>query len=143
MEYACDAPGDRTWFRIETEEEAAQESVLMRHSMERYFCSAMSKARQSFSPPSTVFFEQEIGLKAHLRREMPLFLTLRDDSGTPLVTAMLPQAGHFVASFRPIILGRGNTDPYMKYADAIVALARHFRLTLDRARCYRCPPGRH
>lgn len=143
MRYVCDAPGGRTWFRIETQEEATIESELMRHSMERHFCTEMDKAKQTFHPPSSVFFEQEIGLKAHLQREMPLFLTLRDDEGTPLATAMLPPGGCNAHPFRPIILGKTNTDPYMKYGDGIVALGRHFGLTLDRPRCYPYPPGRH
>jgi hypothetical protein len=74
---------------------------------------------------------------------MPLFLTLRDDDGTPRVTAMLPQAGDTLKTARPLILGRVNTDPYMRYADAILALARHLKLTLDRPRCYPYPPGRY
>jgi hypothetical protein len=143
MKFICDAPGGRAWFRIETEEEATQESAMMRHSIERYFRAEMDKARQNFRPPSSVFFEQEIGLKAHLQREMPLFLTLRDDRGAPLVTAMLPQARAPERSVRSIVLAVGNTDPYMKYSDAIFALGRHLHLTLDRMRCYPYPPGRH
>ncbi len=37
MEYICDAPGDRTWFRLVTEGEAVLESELMRHAVEKYF----------------------------------------------------------------------------------------------------------
>jgi len=83
-----------------------------------------------------VFFEQEIGLKAHIQREMPLFLTLRDDEGNPLVTAMLPPGGQDDRSFRPIIVGLANADPYVDYADAIKALGQHFGLALERGRCY-------
>jgi hypothetical protein len=143
MKYVCDAPGGMTWFRIEAEDEACQESALMRHSLEKHFRTEMEKARQSFRPPSNVLFEQEIGLKAHLQREMPQFLTLRDDNGTPLVTAMVPMAGDHVRPTKPIILGRGNTDPYLRYANAILALGKHLRLTLDRARCYPYPPARN
>src|SRR5580704_4730822 len=88
MRYICDAPDGRTWFRIETEAEAASESETMRHAVEKYFRKELEKATQSFQPISKVSFEQEIGLKAHVQREMPLFLTLRDDSGTPLAPAM-------------------------------------------------------
>lgn len=143
MKYVCDAPAGRTWFRIETQEEASKESAAMRHTMERYFRAEMEKARLSFRPPSSVFFEQEIGLNAHLQREMPLFATLRDGDGTPLATAMLPPGGGNSRPFKPVILGKENTDPYMKCADAITALGKHFGLTLDRARCYPYPPGRH
>ena len=125
MRYVCDAPGARTWFRIETEEEACQESALMRHSMAQRFHLEMDKARQSFRPVSAVFIEGEIGLKAHLLREMPLFLTLRDAEGAPLATAMLPQAA-CPPSVRPIILGKGNIDPSMSYADAVFSRARRF-----------------
>lgn len=142
MKYVCDAPHARTWFRIETEEEACQESALMQHSMAKRFRLEMDRARQNFRPSSTVFVEAEIGLKAHLLREMPMFLTLRDGDGAPLATAMLPQAP-CQSSVRPIILGKGNIDPYMRHADAIAALGKHLGRTLDRARCYPFPPGRH
>jgi hypothetical protein len=93
MRYVCDAPGGKTWFRIETEAEATTESDGMRHAVEKFFRKEQEKATQSFQPASTVYFEQEIGLKAHVQREMPLFLTLRDDEGNPLATAMLPPGG--------------------------------------------------
>src|ERR1043166_4216628 len=35
MGYVCDAPGSKTWFRIETEAEAVAESETMRRSEER------------------------------------------------------------------------------------------------------------
>src|SRR5215469_10503442 len=111
MKYVCDAPDDKTWFRIESEAEAASESEAMRHAVEKYFRKEHEKAAQSFQPISKVYFEQEIGLKAHIQREMPLFLTLRDGEGTPLATAMLPPAGQDDRSFRPIIVGIANADP--------------------------------
>jgi hypothetical protein len=136
MRYVCDAPGDKTWFRIETEAEAVAESDTMRHAVEKYFRKEQDKAAQSFQPLSKVSFEQEIGLKAHIQREMPLFLTLRDDEGNPLATAMLPPGGRDDRSFRPIIVGLSNADPYPEQGEAIRALAQHFGLTLERARCY-------
>src|SRR5271156_32190 len=90
MRYVCDAADGKTWFRIETEAEAVSESETMRHAVEKYFRKEQEKATQSFQPVSKVFFEQERGLRAHVQREMPLFLTLRADDGTPLATAMLP-----------------------------------------------------
>jgi hypothetical protein len=136
MKYVCDAPGGRTWFRLETESEAALESEAMHHAVEKYFRNEKEKATRSYEPPSKVFFEQEIGLKAHLQREMPLFLTLRDDEGKPLVTAMLPPGGRDAGGFRPIIVGPDNKDPYPQHGDAIRALAQRFGLTLDKMRCY-------
>jgi hypothetical protein len=136
MKYVCDAPGGKTWFRIETEAEASGESDTMRHAVEKYFRKEQEKATQSFQPPSKVSFEQEIGLKAHIQREMPLFLTLRDDDGAPLATAMLPPGGREDRTFRPIIVGMANADPYIDHADAIRALGQQFGLTLERARCY-------
>ena len=136
MRYVCDAPAGRTWFRIETEAEALSESDVMRHAVEKYFRKEQEKATQTFQPASKVYFEQEIGLKAHVQREMPLFLTLRDDEGNALATAMLPPGGRDDRGFRPIIVGPGNADPYPEHADAIRALAQHFGLTLERARCY-------
>jgi hypothetical protein len=136
MRYVCDAPGGKTWFRLETEAEAADESLAMQHAVEKFFRQEQAKAQQSFAPPSRNFIEQEIGLRAHLQRTMPLFLTLRDDEGKPLVTAMLPPGGQHDRGFRSIIVGSGNSDPYGEHAEAIRALADHFGLDLDRAHCY-------
>jgi hypothetical protein len=136
MRYVCDAPNGRTWFRIETEAEAAAESETMRHAVEKYFRKEQEKASASFQPISKVSFEQEIGLKAHIQREMPLFLTLRDGEGNPVATAMLPPGGKDDRSFRPIIVGPGNADPYPEEGDAIRALAEQYGMTLERPRCY-------
>jgi hypothetical protein len=136
MKYVCDAPGGRTWFRLETEAEAARESELMHHAVEKYFRTEREKATRSYQPPSKVFFEQEIGLNAHLQRVMPLFLTLRDEDGNALVTAMLPPGGRDGGGFRPIIVGVENKDPYPQHGDAIRALGQHFGLALERTRCF-------
>ncbi len=136
MQFVCDGPNG-TWFRIETEGEAIQESQLMAHSVEKYFRQEAEEAAKSFVPPATSRpFEQKIGLKAHVQRRMPIFLTLRNRDGTGLVTAMLPPAGRDEKSFRPIIVGPKNADPYLKYGDDIKSLARHYGLTLDPARCF-------
>jgi hypothetical protein len=136
MQFICDAPGNKAWFRIETEAEATVESELMRHAVEKHFRVEWQKASRSFRPATTAFIEQEIGLKAHIQREMPLFLTLRDDEGTGLATAMLPPCGKDVSTCKPIIVGVENRDPFVDQGDAIRALADHFGITLDRVRCY-------
>ena len=136
MKYVCDAPDGKTWFRIESEGEAVAKSEIMRHAVEKYFRKEQEKAVQSFQPISKVSFEQEIGLKAHVQREMPLFLTLRNDSGEPLATAMLPPNGREDRNFRPIIVGPGNADPYPEQGDAIRMLGQHFGMPLERSRCY-------
>jgi hypothetical protein len=136
MKYICDAPAGKTWFRIETEAEATTESQVMQHAVEKYFRKEQERATQNYQPTSNVFIEQEIGLKAHLQREMPLFLTLRDGEGNALITAMLPPGGKEDPGFRPIIVGYKNADPFVEHADAIRALGQHFRVALDRARCY-------
>jgi hypothetical protein len=136
MQYVCDAP-PKTWFRIETDGEAALESRAMDHAVERYFRQAYEHAAASYVPPkSSHYIEQNIGLKAHVQRVMPIFLTLRDNEGKALATAMLPPAGQDERSFRPIIVGVGNSDPYPEHGDAIASLAQHYNLTLDPARCY-------
>jgi hypothetical protein len=136
MQFVCDGPNG-TWFRIETEGEAMQESQLMGHSVEKYFCKEAEEAARSFVPPASMRpFEQKIGLKAHVQKVMPIFVTLRDNSGAGLVTAMLPPAGRDEKSFRPIVVGPKNADPYPKHAEDIKALARHFGLELDSARCF-------
>jgi hypothetical protein len=136
MQYICDAPGAKTWFRIETEGEAALESDAMSHAVEKHFRLAWEAATQSYRSTSSSFVEKNIGLKAHIQRVMPLFLTLRDAEGQALVTAMLPPGGGHESSFRIIIVGPENEDPYLDHGEAIRKLGEHFGLTLDRAHCY-------
>lgn len=133
MKYICDATQGRTWFRFETETEAEQESAAMDHKVSKHFQRARDAAAQSFKPASTVFIEQKIGLEAHIQREMPLFLTLRDKDGEGLVTAMLPPGGR---EGRTIIVGKGNSDPYPEHKADIEALATHVGRALDRNRCF-------
>lgn len=140
MKYICDGPERTTWFRIETRIEAEQESRLMDHAVEKFFAKARAAAAESFVPPSSVSFEQNIGLEAHVQRTMPLFLTLRDAEGEGLATAMLPPGGQDDPRFRIIIVGKSNSDPYVEHAAAIEALGAHFGIDLDRERCY--PYGR-
>jgi len=136
MEYVCDAPGGRTWFRLVTEGEAAAESDAMRHAVEKHYRRERERAAESFQPVSTVYIEQEIGKEGHIRRTMPLFLSLKDENGTSLVTAMLPPGGKRDPDFACIIVGTGNADPYAEHADAIKALSEHFGIKLERTRCY-------
>jgi hypothetical protein len=136
MQYICDAPGAKTWFRIETEGEAARESDAMGHAVEKHFRQAWDGATNTYRSTSRSFVEQNIGLKDHIRRVMPLFLTLRDAEGGALVTAMLPPEGRETTTFRTIVVGPANRDPYPEHGDAIAALGRHFGLSLDRSRCY-------
>lgn len=136
MEYVCDAPENMTWFRIVTEGEAEAESGELGHAVSKYFRREHERAAETFVPVSSVFFEQAIGLEAHIKREMPLFLTLRDQDGAGHATAMLPPNGRAERGFSAIIVGPANADPYPKHGPAIRALADHYGLTLDRARCY-------
>lgn len=136
MQFVCDGPNG-TWFRIETEGEAIKESQLMNHKVEKHFRQAAEEAAKTFVPPASArSFEQNIGLKSHVQKVMPIFVTLRDRDGAGLVTAMLPPAGMDEQSFRPIVVGPANADPYPKYGEDIKALARHYGLTLDAARCF-------
>ncbi len=137
MKFVCDAPNRKAWFRIETELEALQESELMQHAVEKYFRREREKAVQSYRPAAALsYIEQDIGLNAHVEREMPLFLTLRDGEGNGLATAMLPPGGKRATRFHIIIVGRSNCDPYPSEGEAIRALAKQFGLMLDRDSCY-------
>jgi hypothetical protein len=136
MQYVCDAPGGKTWFRLETELEAATESALMEHAVEKHFRRCWEQASTSYVPGDLPFIERDIGRAAHIRRAMPHFVTLRDENGAPLVTAMVRPATQPDPGFRPIVVGRGNGDPYLEHGPAIEALARHLGVTLDRATCY-------
>lgn len=136
MKFICDAPGGRSWFRIETEAEAERESALMEHAVEKHFRREKEAAARSFRPASTVYIEQNIGLAAHIQRAMPLFLTLRDGAGNGLATAMLPPEGRDDPGFRIIIVGPCNSDPYPGHGEAIHALGAHFGLDLKREDCF-------
>ena len=140
MRFVCDAAGGKAWFRIETEAEAMRESELMRHAVEKHFRRAQEQASQAYRPTPGPFVEQDIGRAAHIRRAMPVFLTLRDEDGDPLATAMLPPAGRFDPGCNPMVVGPGNSDPYPEHGEAIRVLGRHFGIALDRSRCY--PYGR-
>jgi hypothetical protein len=135
MEYVCDAPHNRTWFRLVTEGEAIAESMEMRHAVEKHYRRERERASEAFHPNTSVFIEQDINKEDHIRRAMPLFLTLRDEEGTALVTAMLPPRGRGGGG-GCIIVGPGNADPYPEHGDAIKALADHYRVPLDRSSCY-------
>lgn len=140
MQFVCDAPNGKAWFRIETEGEALQESQLMGHAVEKYFRRERERIVQSWRAARPDGLERDIGLEAHVQREMPLFLTLRDGEGNALTTAMLPPGGMDHGGFRIIVVGAANADPYPQHGAAIAALGAHFGLTLDRARCF--PYGR-
>ena len=136
MEFVCDAPENKAWFRIETEPEALLESDAMQHAVEKYFRREEAKAREAYQPQSSNAIERDIGLKAHLQRTMPLFLTLRDREGKALATAMLPPRGEDNLAFGTIIVGHGNADPYPEHGTAIEALGQHLGIMLSRERCY-------
>ena len=76
MEYVCDAPHNRTWFRLVTEGEAVAESLEMRHAVEKHYRRERERAADAFHPTTSVFIEQDINKEAHIRRAMPQFLTL-------------------------------------------------------------------
>ncbi len=134
MEYVCDAPKDRTWFRLMSEGEAIAESLTMHHAVEKHYRRERERAIDAYQPATTVFIEQDIGKEAYIQRVMPIFLTLRDQDGMALVTAMLPPKGRPEGTC--IVVGRGNADPYPDHGDAIETLGRHFGMTLDRHRCF-------
>ena len=145
MRFVCDTAGRKAWFRIETEAEAARESELMRHAVGKHFRRAYEQASQAYRPAPGPFVEQDIGRAAHVRRTMPVFLTLRDAEGNALATAMLSPPRLQAArrddlACSPIVVGPGNGDPYPEHGEAIRVLGQHFGLALNRARCY--PYGR-
>jgi hypothetical protein len=108
----------------------------MNHAVEKHFIQAQETAAKSYVAPAGPFFERDIGLKAHIERSMPIFLTLRAGEGTALVTALLPPVGQDERTFRPVIVGPANADPFPEHAGAIETLAEHFSLRLYRSRCY-------
>lgn len=137
MRYVCDARGGATWFRIETDAEAEAEAALLRHAVDKYFRRFETAARESYrAPAGGPTFEQSIGLKDHIARSMPVFLTLRSDAGEGLATAMLPPQGRNQVNFKIVIVGPDNGDPYAEHEKAIQVLGKHFGLALPRADCF-------
>lgn len=136
MKFVCDAAGGKTWFRIETESEAIAEAAAMRHAVDQYFIRAQETARASYRPTDLQGIERDIGLKAHIAKSMPIFLTLRADDGEALTTAMLAPEGAAARGFRIIIVGPANADPYPNEGAAIAALGAHFGVSLPREHCY-------
>ena len=104
MQYICDAPGSKTWFRIETEGEAALESDAMNHVVEKHFRQAWESAASSYRSTSSPFVEQNIGLKAHVQRVMPLFLTLRSAEETRSSQPCCRRAGGMTQRSRSSLL---------------------------------------
>lgn len=137
MDFVCDAPEGNTWFRIVSEAEAVAESRLMNHAVEKHFRQFREAAIATYAPPASLrYIERDIGLNDHIRRAMPVFLTLRDPNGAGLATAMLPPADVRADRFRSIVVGPSNVDPFPDHAAAIKALADHFGIALDSAFCY-------
>lgn len=136
MQYVCDA-GALTWFRLDSRAEAAEESRMMQHAVESYFDRAYRAAVAAYKPPANVpTMEQNIGLKAFVARTMPRFLTLRNNEGEALVTAMLPPEGKGLKALTPVIVAAHNADPYVEHANAIDALASHVGFELAREVCF-------
>lgn len=137
MQFVCEASSKLTWFRLDTEAEAASESADMNHAVEKHWRQAQDAAGRAWIPPASArYIEQDIGKADYIKRVMPLFVTLRDEDGAALVTAMLPPLGCADALFRMVVVGRANADPWPQYSDAIEKLGAHYQLTLDHARCY-------
>lgn len=137
MQFVCDAPRGLTWFSMETQVEADAESDLMGHAVAKHFARFRERARLSYRPrEGLASIERDIGLNDHIKRETPLFLTLRDAEGGALVTAMLSKDVCKARLGEAIIVGAGNADPYPQYADAISVLGAHYGVELPRERCY-------
>jgi hypothetical protein len=137
MRYVCDAPGGRTWFSMETQAEAESESELMRHAVAKHFLRAVEAARMSYRPrDGLASFERDIGLKDHITRNSPIFLTLRDGVGNALATAMLSRDIVNGAPRKAIIVGPENADPWPDHADAIASLGKHYGVRLVRETSY-------
>jgi hypothetical protein len=106
----------------------------MRHAVSKYFSRAIEEARETYRPGAGI--ERDIGLKAHIARTAPQFLTLRADDGEGLATAMLPPEAGAAGGFQIIIVGPANADPYPAHGDAIRALGMHVGRRLPRSECF-------
>jgi len=136
MEFVCEASDETAWFRLVSEADAAQESVLMNHGVVNRFRREKKHAVKAYRAKSSALADGTIDMDLHIRRTMPCFLSLRDRIGRGLATAMLPPGGRRFPGFPKIIVGRDNTDPYVLYKEAIDALATHFGYPLTRDACF-------
>ena len=144
MQYICDAPEKKAWFRIESSVEAALESAVMKNAIEVQYENALRAAVQTYQPSTRLrFIERNIGLNAHVARTMPMFLTLRDSEGNHLANAMLPPCGRNDEGFVCHIVGPGGSDALKAEASAVDALERHFGLSVQNKEhgelCYLVP----
>ena len=121
MKYICDAPDGKTWFRLETEIDAEQESSLMDHCVVERFRRERARAIQNCRRQSTMSVGQDVGLERQVRVKMPIFLTLRDRAGAALVTAVLAHGTYEEPGAAFLIVGKGNSDPYPDHSAAIEA----------------------
>ena len=73
MQYVCDALLGRTWFRIETDAEAEDETRVMRHAVEKHFRREQDRARLSYQPGPGLeeVSVLEAGHQVHRRVEQP------------------------------------------------------------------------
>ena len=55
MDYVCDAPKDRTWFRLLTEGEAVAESMTMHHAVEKHYRRERERVGDSYKPATTIY----------------------------------------------------------------------------------------
>ena len=140
MQYVCDAPKGKTWFRIETEGEAAHEVAPDAPHSREIFLPRAGEGSPILASGAAQRDRARHRPRGPCTAEMPLFLTLRDREGNALATAMLPPGGKDRGGFRIIIVAASNADPYPEQDAAIAALGAHFGLTLDRHRCF--PYGR-
>ena len=132
MQYVCDAPGRRAWFRIETEGEASLEAQDMGHSLDYFFRHERDTATRAYAPLRTLsFIERDIGLSAHLTRTMPIFLTLRESDGTAVASALLPQDPDQL-SIAARVIGPGDNDAFREQREALQALEKHLGKKLRR-----------
>ena len=132
MQYVCDAPGGKTWFRIETESEAAIEQIETHNPVEAFYRDERKSAVQSYRPaPRLAFIERDIALSAHLSQAMPIFLTLRDCDGTALATAVVPPQGKPNGRFQSVVVAPDCGDPFPAQGAAIAALEMQFGVRFD------------
>jgi aromatic ring-cleaving dioxygenase len=95
--------GNKTWFAIETQEQANEEARTMSHAVHIYFEHRASK-------PGVAFF------------------SLRDAMANPVATAMVVDPALALGS---IVVGPRNRNPFPDHREAIIALGDHLKIPLD------------
>lgn len=132
MKTVLELDGDRRWVLLETQEEANREGQLSQTAVGLYFGQDQSKAPDAAGEARARYYSLRQGLDAAEVALVTGFVGLLPEGADP---ADPP-------SWNLIFVGRQNTDPFVRHAEAIADLSSAIgRPITDRAYPYSRKPG--